>query len=140
MITYGRIYFQIGSLPERYVTIRHCADIDALKDFCVVLSPWTRSRITHCELIASVWFDSYESDGDYGDLDMRGIIKFRDRTEDHKLHTIPLPAPSDEMFEDVQGKLRLKESVGETITQAYCLMSGQPFDFEHGWLTGNTYN
>jgi hypothetical protein len=139
MITYGRIYFAVGAAPEHYITVQHCPDMSGLLQFADVLSGLTVARITRCELIFVTWCDHTESAGDYANLDLKGIIKFRDIDGDRRLWAIPLPAPRVDLFEEHDGKLQLKDDIGETVTSAYATMSGERFEYAHGWLVGNSY-
>lgn len=139
MPTYGRIYFAIGDGPETYVTIQHCPTEAGLLHLANALAGLTVARITRCEFISFTWCGHAESAGDYADTRMKGIIKFRDAEEERKLWAIPLPAPRQDLFEEVSGKMMLKNSIGELVTQAYSTASQQPFTYEHGWLVGNTY-
>lgn len=138
IITYGRIYFQFGEAPERFMTLKHAADLVNLSAFCRVLIPYSRAKITRCEIVTITWFeDCVETPGDFQSLDFKGIVKFRD--EVGTLHALPIPAPSQEMFEEKDGKYAVKRIVGEAITEAYQTMAAQTFTYEHGWLVGNTY-
>lgn len=139
MTTYGRIYFQIGAQPERYITLQHCSSESALLTFATTLSALTVARITRCEFISLTWCDHTETTGDFADLDMKGIIKFRDLDGDKRLWAIPLPAPHADIFTEDRGKLKLKTDIGELVTAAYALMSGERFEYAHGWLVGNSY-
>ena len=138
IITYGRIYFQFGEAPERFMQIKHAADLVNLSAFCRALAPYSRAKITRCELVQITWFeDCVETPGDFQSLDLKGIVKFRD--DGGVLHALPIPAPIQDIFEDKDGKYAVKESVGEAITEAYQTMAAQTFTYEHGWLVGNTY-
>lgn len=136
--TYGRIYFAMDDCPECYITLQHCPSLSGLLTFANVLSGLTRASITRCEFVTVEWCDHAQTDGEYENLNLRGIIKFRDADEG-RLWCIPLPAPRSEIFEQSDSKMKLKQSIGEYVTNAYSLMSAQEFTYEHGWLVGNTY-
>lgn len=135
---YGRIYFEVNEEePATYITLQHVSGALQLVQFANVLSAYTRARITHVEFIEILFTEDSTTEGDWASCLLRGIVKFRDA--EHKLWAIPLPAPVDTMFQELNGTWQVKKEVGEIITAAYTAMSGQQFTYADGWLVGNTY-
>lgn len=135
---YGRIYFEMNEEePATYITLQHVASADHLVQFANVISGYTRARVTHVEFIHIIFCTDETSTGDFDSCLLRGIVKFRDA--DRKLWAVPIPAPIKTMFEEDQETFRVKDGVGQILTAAYSDMAGSSFEYEHGWLVGNTY-
>jgi hypothetical protein len=116
----------------------HGDDLSLVATYALVLQQYTNATIDFCSVTKGQTLSGSSSTGDFQNVGLFAKLSIRDSSG--KLFAIIIPSPKHSMFEDADESkktLRVKQSIGVTITAAYSQMAGKEFSYVDGYLCGS---
>lgn len=131
----GNLVF-VRATQRKVVFLPSVPTLAALQTYANEIKVYSNAGIDVLSYVQTNRVHYPEGAGNLEDPDLIARVMLRNTDPAKKDYPqVVIPAPRTENFEFIEGKgYRLKQAIGEAIAAIYSTLTGETYEFRHGWI------